>query len=123
MTLDQAAYFSLATFRKTGVAVETPVWFAGDKQTYYVFSAGQAGKVKRLRNSPKSRVAACNVIGKILGEWQDSEAFILTSDEEIRQAHNALIKKYGWQMRLTDLGSWLTGKKTKRAYIKVVLID
>ena len=63
------------------------------------------------------------MIGKILGEWQDSEAFILTSDEEIRQAHNALIKKYGWQMRLTDLGSWLTGKKTKRAYIKVVLID
>lgn len=123
MTLDQAAYFSLATFRKTGVAVETPVWFAGDKQAYYVFSAGQAGKVKRLRNSPKSRVAVCNVIGKILGEWQDSEAFILTSDEEIRQAHNALIKKYGWQMRLTDLGSWLTGKKTKRAYIKVVLID
>ena len=51
MTLDQAAYFSLATFRKSGVAVETPVWFAGDKQTYYVFSAGQAGKVKRLRNS------------------------------------------------------------------------
>lgn len=123
MTLEQAAYFSLATFRKTGVAVETPVWFAGNKQAYYVFSAGQAGKVKRLRNSPKSRVAVCNVIGKILGEWQDSEAFILTSDEEIQQAHAALIKKYGWQMRLTDLGSWLTGKKAKRAYIKVVLID
>tara|TARA_B100000768_G_C11146943_1_gene318592 strand:- start:6 stop:377 length:372 start_codon:yes stop_codon:yes gene_type:complete len=123
MTLDQAAYFSLATFRKTGVSVETPVWFAGDKTAYYVFSAGQAGKVKRLRNSPKSRIAPCNVIGKVLGDWQQSQAFILTTNEDIQQAHTALIEKYGWQMRLTDLGSWLTRKKSKRAYIKVVLVD
>lgn len=123
MTLNQAAYFSLATFRKTGLAVETPVWFAGDKDGYYVFSAGHAGKVKRLKNSPKSRVAACNVVGKILGEWHDTEAIILTSEKEIQQAHSALIKKYGWQMRLTDFGSWLTRKKAKRAYIKVVLIN
>ena len=44
-------YINLATFRKSGKAVETPIWFAHAEGSYYAFSAGNAGKVKRLRNS------------------------------------------------------------------------
>ena len=41
MQLADADYFSLATFRRNGNAVPTPVWFAPAGDTFYVFSAGQ----------------------------------------------------------------------------------
>ena len=61
-------YLSLATFRKSGVAVETAVWFAHAEDRLWVFSAGDAGKVKRLRTSSRSRVAACDARGRVHGE-------------------------------------------------------
>lgn len=129
MNLNDAAYISFSTFRKNGNTVETPVWFAPsisqesteDKNSYYIFSAGEAGKVKRLRNFSRSRIAPCTVTGRILGGWHDSEAVILESVEPIKTAHAALIKHYGWQMRLLDISSKLSGKFNKRAYIKVTL--
>ena len=39
MQLADADYFSLATFRRNGNAVPTPVWFAPAGDTFYVFSA------------------------------------------------------------------------------------
>jgi PPOX class probable F420-dependent enzyme len=131
MNLQEAAYISFATFRKSGKAVETPVWFAGDtedidqqgRQCYYIFSAGEAGKVKRLRNSARSRIAPCTVTGKVLGDWHNSASTILHTSEEIALAQAALVKKYGWQMRMIDLSSKLAGKYNKRAYIRVCLTE
>ena len=37
-------YISLATFRKTGKSVETPIWFAHAGGSYFAFSANSAGK-------------------------------------------------------------------------------
>ena len=68
-------YVSLATFRKTGKAVETPVWFAAMDGGYYVYSGSRTGKVKRLRNSPRARIAACGSRGEIHGAWLEAEAF------------------------------------------------
>jgi hypothetical protein len=48
--LADANYFSLATFRKNGNAVATPVWFAPAGNTFYVFSAGDAGKKAFITN-------------------------------------------------------------------------
>ena len=47
--LDREAYLNLATFRRSGAAVETPVWFAAHAGRLYVFTEADAGKVKRLR--------------------------------------------------------------------------
>ena len=68
-------YISLATRKRSGEWVATPVWFAPDKGSYYVFSAGDAGKVKRLRNFSDSRIAACTVTGALTGELQDADFF------------------------------------------------
>jgi uncharacterized protein len=60
-----AKYLNLETFRKTGVGVHTPVWFAQGvlpaMTVFYVYSEAGAGKVKRIRNNPKSalRRAPC----------------------------------------------------------------
>ena len=117
--LKRASYLSFATFRKSGVAVETPVWFAEEDGVFYLFSADNAGKVKRLRNSPRSRIAACTVTGRVTGDWVDTEAKILTTKADIAQALGALQRKYGWQMRMTNLLSRLSGKLDKRAYLAV----
>jgi PPOX class probable F420-dependent enzyme len=72
--LADATYVSFATFRKTGAAVPTPVWCAEDGGDFYIFSAGNAGKVKRLRNSDRAQMAVCDVRGKVLGEWHSARA-------------------------------------------------
>ena len=118
-SLRRANYLSFATFRKTGAEVATPVWFAEEDSIFYLFSARDAGKVKRLRNSAKSRIAACTVTGKVTGEWVDCSAVVLETDADIKQALGALRRRYGWQMLMTDFFSTLSGKMKRRAYIRV----
>jgi PPOX class probable F420-dependent enzyme len=119
--LEGGNYMSLATRKRSGDFVATPVWFAPDGDSYYVFSAGDAGKVKRLRNFSESRIAPCTVTGKLLGEWMDARAVVLDDPEDQVRALEALRRKYRLQMRLTDFLSTLTGKKRRRAYIRVDL--
>jgi uncharacterized protein len=99
------------------------VWFAPGDDGYYLFSAEDAGKVKRLRNFSESRMAPCTVTGKVTGEWVETEAFLLDNDQDNATALAALRRKYGLQMLVTDLGSRLTCKFNKRSYIRVQVKD
>jgi len=119
--LDSARYVSLATFRKDGRMVATPVWAAPADGNLYVFSAADAGKVKRLRNSPQAKVAPCTYSGELRGDWQEAEAYLFDDPAEIRRALGALRRKYGPMMWLADVGARLTGRFHRRAYIRVVL--
>jgi hypothetical protein len=121
-TLETARYMSLATFRKNGAEVATPVWFAPHAGALWVFSAGDAGKVKRLRNSPKARVAPCDMRGRVLGEWVEASASIVDDPRQVQAAHAALVARYGWQMRLLDCFSKLGGRYDTRAFIRVELV-
>ncbi len=60
-------YVSLVTFRKNGVAVPTPVWFAERDGKLYVKTRNDSGKYKRIRNNPKVKIAPCNMRGTITG--------------------------------------------------------
>ncbi|MBT72098.1 MAG: PPOX class F420-dependent enzyme [Gammaproteobacteria bacterium] len=117
--LSSAKYLSFATFRKNGKAVATPVWFAEEASVFYIFSASDAGKVKRLRHSGRSRIAACSATGKLMGEWVDTLAELIPDRDGEKEALAALRRKYGWQMWTTDFLSKLSGKIDKRAYIRV----
>lgn len=117
--LEAGKYVSFATLKRSGDYVATPVWFAPLNGYYYLFSAGDAGKVKRLRNFSEARLAPCTVSGKLKGEFMDTQAYLLESPEDIDTALNALHKKYGLSMKITDFLSGLMGKKDKRAYIRV----
>ena len=114
-------YVNLATFRKTGKAVGTPVWFAVMDGRYYVYSGSRTGKVKRLRHSPRARIAACGSRGEVHGAWLDAEAFIVDDGEVERRAYAALREKYGWQMRLINLVSRLTGRIHDRVLFEIHL--
>jgi PPOX class probable F420-dependent enzyme len=76
-------YLSLETFRKSGVGVRTPIWFAAEKDraaVLYIYTIGETGKVKRIRNNPRVRIAPCDMRGNVTGEFVEARAEILSGD-------------------------------------------
>ena len=51
-------YVSLVTFRKNGVPVYTPLWFAEQDGKLYVQTRNDSGKYKRIRNNPPGALMA-----------------------------------------------------------------
>lgn len=117
--LERSSYISFGTRKKSGDFVATPVWFAPDGDSYYLFSAGEAGKVKRLRNFSESQIATCTVTGTVTGEWLDTHAHLLDKPADKKTALKALRRKYGLQMAIGDVFANLTGKMQRRQYIRV----
>ena len=93
--LDQEKYMTLTSFRKTGEAVVTPVWFAQSKGVIYVGTGISAGKIKRIRHTERVTLAACTVSGKVTGVEIDGRARVVSDLEELLAAEAALAKKYG----------------------------
>jgi len=97
-----AKYLNLETFRKSGTGVCTPVWFAQARtqsaavsgpNVFYVYSEAEAGKVKRVRNNSKVRIAPCDMRGNLRGAWVDARARICAA-EEAAQGQQLLRHKY-----------------------------
>jgi len=98
--LSKAKYISLTTFRKTGEPVRTPVWFAEVGGTIYVYTFPKAGKVKRIRHTPRVTLAPCTLNGKVTGAEVEGKARILTEEQEEAFAEATLEKKYGLTWRI-----------------------
>jgi uncharacterized protein len=106
-------YISITTFRKSGVAVPTPIWFAEENGKLYFMSRFDSGKAKRLRNNPEVRIAPCTIRGKITGPEFRATARILPPADF---AHaRALINQKYWLARIPFLWS-----KTN-VYIEMVI--
>jgi PPOX class probable F420-dependent enzyme len=86
-------YISLATFRKNGAAVYTPIWFAEYDDKLYFMTNSKLGKVKRLRNNPQVKIAPCTIRGKITGPEFPGMARIMRPEEYAR-ARKAINAKY-----------------------------
>ena len=95
-----ANYMSLTTFRKTGDPVSTPVWFAEDAGTLYFYTFPGAGKLKRIRHTPRVTVAPCTLGGKVTGPASEGKACILTEEAEQAHADQTLARKYALIWRL-----------------------
>ncbi len=108
-------YVNLETFRRTGVGVRTPVWFAEKAGELLLYTLADSGKVKRIRNNPRVRVAPSDFRGKLLGDWIEGEARLLLP-AEAAEANRLLNRKY-WLKRLFDWTSKLRG--TPRVYLAV----
>jgi PPOX class probable F420-dependent enzyme len=117
--LDRHRYLSLATFRRDGTPVATPIWAAAAGGKLYVVTGGDSGKVKRLRRSPRVRLAPCDRRGRVHGEWREAAARLVTDAPSIERAHAALRAKYGWQIAVLDLFSRLSGRLRRRAWIEI----
>jgi len=111
---------SLTTFRKSGQAVTTPVWFAQEGDKIYVYTGTSSGKVKRIAHTAKVTVAPCTMSGGLLGEAVEAKARILQTAEERRRADEVLNRKYGWQKRILFIWYRLTGEKeSETTYLEI----
>jgi uncharacterized protein len=94
-------YITLATFRKSGVPVYTPIWFAEDADKLYVMTNSKLGKCKRVRNNPQVKIASCTIRGKITGPEFQATARILPPGDLARVRQ--LIRQKYWLARLPFL--------------------
>ncbi len=116
-----AKYISLESFRKTGVGVRTPVWFAADPaepDVFYVYSEADAGKVKRIRNNTHVRVAPCDMRGNLRGAWVDGQARICDGNQAAK-GQALLRQKYGWMKIVGDFFSRLMGHSQTTLQINI----
>jgi PPOX class probable F420-dependent enzyme len=113
-------YLNLETFKKNGEGVKTPVWFAAEPSArldsneakLYVYTVGVSGKVKRIRNNGRVRIAPCNASGGLRGEWVDARAEIVTG-AEAEHGMRLLNKKYfPWKQVLDFFASFRRRERT-----------
>jgi uncharacterized protein len=90
---------ALKSFRKSGVAVATPVWFGEEDGKLYVMTRSDLGKTKRIRNNPMVQVAPCTIRGQVTGPEFPATARILPA-EDFARARKTLTTKY-WLAKLT----------------------
>jgi hypothetical protein len=109
-------FMSLTTFRKSGEAVPTPVWFAQVDDKLYVMTEASTGKVKRIRQNAMVEVAPCTVRGDLRGDSAEGMARILHPHEEAT-ARRALNRKYGIQKFFYDL--YLTLRRAHTVYLEI----
>lgn len=107
-------YLNLETFKKSGEGVKTPVWFAAEPSTkldsneakLYLYTIGVSGKVKRIRNNGRVRIAPCDIKGRVLADWVDARAEIVTGDDA-EHGMKLLNKKYfPWKQLLAFFASF-----------------
>lgn len=95
-------YLVLTTFRRTGEAVPTTVWFAAHAGKLYVRTYAGTGKVKRVRRDGHALLTPCNQAGDARGYTVAARARILPQFEA-HIALDALRRKYGWQAEIPQL--------------------
>jgi PPOX class probable F420-dependent enzyme len=111
-------YLNLESYRKSGAAVRTPLWFAEAEGALYVYSLADSGKVKRLRNDPRVRVVPSDMRGNPHGDWVEARAEILDAQGALR-GHQLLRQKY-LMKRLFDLLGRL--KKRRHAVMAIRIL-
>ena len=117
----RSRYLNLGTYRRSGAAVDTPLWFALRAGELVVFTQGGSGKVKRLRASPRARVAPCDVRGRLEGEWQAARAQIVADRASAEAGLDALRARYGWQFRALETFARLSGRRRSWVVIEIAL--
>ncbi|MBC8335412.1 MAG: PPOX class F420-dependent oxidoreductase [Anaerolineales bacterium] len=108
-------YITIETFRKSGIGVRTPVWFAKDENAFYVWTEANSGKAKRIRRDGAVKIAPSTARGEPVGEWVGAQATADSSPEALAHNIKLMKKKYG----LAFLGFRLMGKLRKANYTAI----
>ena len=94
-------YLSIETYKRSGDAVRTPVWFVESNGALFVRTARDTGKFKRIRNNPSVKIAPCGGTGKIMGDWVQAQAGS-AQESEADDAYRLLRSKYGLLYAITS---------------------
>lgn len=113
--LAAAKYVALTTFRRTGVPVTTPVWFApslDEPWLFAVITVDETGKTKRLAHTDTVELQACDLRGRIApgSPTFRGSARVVRDAEGIASVRRAVVAKYGFPARFSDLADSLGSK-------------
>jgi len=114
----KSEYILLTTFTKDGRPKPTPIWAAPDGDRLLVITQETSWKVKRIRNTPRVTVAACDMRGNAKSEAVEAAASIL--DKSANGAtYDAIGKRYGLLGKTFNVFSKLRGGMTKNVTIEL----
>lgn len=104
-------FVSLATFRRSGEPVATPVWLARDGDALVVTTGAASGKVKRLRREPRAELRPCDRRGRVTegAVTHEVRAEIVTDPARQEHALRILAAEYGVEWRVLTTVEWLVG--------------
>jgi uncharacterized protein len=104
----KAEYVLLTTFTKDGRAKPTAVWAVPEGDRLLVLTQASSWKVKRIRNTPRVTVAACDRRGNPKSEPAEAVAGILDEDA-LRRTYDGIGQRYGLFGKVFNLFSKLRG--------------
>lgn len=104
--LEGHKYVSLTTFRKSGEAVSTPVWFALFEDKVYITTDPASGKMKRIRNNSRVLLTPCYPWGKTRGRSVEGIAHPLEPGTAPQDATQAFARKYRLELGVIHLFGW-----------------
>jgi uncharacterized protein len=104
----KSEYILLTTFTKDGRPKPTPIWAGSDGDRLVVITQEKSWKVKRIRNTPRVTLAACDMRGNPKSETIDAAPSIL--DKSANGAtYDAIGKRYGLLGKTFNVFSKLRG--------------
>ncbi len=106
MTLGSEKTISVATFRRSGEKVATPVWVVpvdGDRIGFWTSST--SGKAKRIRNNPAVEITPCSQRGAVAAGAVTiaGTAQLVSSGPEFDAVQAAVKAKYGFQVPMSKV--------------------
>ncbi len=104
--ISQEKYVSVATFRKTGVAVATATWIVPlDGGRAGLLTSSASGKAKRLRNNPSVTLQPSDVRGRVQAGTTSVTGTVglVTSGPDFEAITSKVKAKYGLMVSITRL--------------------
>ena len=107
-TISQEKYVSVATFRKTGATVATPILIVAlDGGRVGLLTSSASGKIKRLRNNPRLTLQPSDVRGRVIAGTTPVTGTVelVTSGADFETITSRVKAKYGLMvpiMRIVD---------------------
>jgi PPOX class probable F420-dependent enzyme len=102
LRLADERFVSLTTFRRSGVAVSTPVWVGRDGDALVVLTPAASGKVKRLRRDARVQVRPCGRFGAVADGVLPVEgrAELRESPADVQRARATIRRTYPVESRI-----------------------
>jgi uncharacterized protein len=100
----EARFLLLTTFTKDGRPKPTPIWAAPDGDRLLVITEEKSWKVRRIRNTSRVTLAACDAHGKPRSEAVEATATVLDKSQT-GHVYDAIGRQYGLMGRVFNLFS------------------
>ena len=118
----KSEYILLTTFTKDGRSKPTPIWAVPEGDRLVAITQEQSWKVKRIRNTPRVTIAACDMRGNPKGEAVEAVAAIL--DKSANGAtYDGIGKRYGLIGKTFNLFSKLRGGMSNNVSIELKAVN